>query len=189
VVQLAKIKGITTINIIEKSTDEEEMVTLLQNIGGDIVVPAYYALTWKFKALIADLPKPALAIRYAGKFDDQALLSKLQSAIGIRSKLRSFVESSSRADLDKLKLASVLRFEKCPCVSHGPSAAALPGAFNLDEWFKGGDVAETIKAVSDQIKLGDLNLWVESFPPEDLDYASRKALEPFPGYRSMILKF
>ena len=40
------------------------MVDLLKCLGGDIVVPQHYALTWRFPELVGDLPKPALAINF-----------------------------------------------------------------------------------------------------------------------------
>jgi hypothetical protein len=68
-VQLARSRGITTINIVKSSTDEEEMVALLKSLGGDVVCQPHHAVSHRFKDLISDLKKPVLAIHYADKLD------------------------------------------------------------------------------------------------------------------------
>ena len=45
-----------------------------------------------------------------------------------------------------------------------------------------GDVASMIQA-------NKLSLWVENYPVEDYDYATRRIAGPFCGYRASVLKF
>lgn len=66
VIQIAKAKGIKTINIIPTTGDAETAVQHLKDLGGDIVVTEAYANTTNFKKLIADLPAPSLGINGAG---------------------------------------------------------------------------------------------------------------------------
>jgi len=66
VVQLAAAKGVKTINIIRKRSDTPELVERMKNYGADIVVADDYIRTREFRDLIADLPKPKLALNCVG---------------------------------------------------------------------------------------------------------------------------
>jgi hypothetical protein len=106
VVQLARAKGIVTVSVVAPSTDEEDMVGLLKSLGGDVVVPSAYphCSSWRFKALLADLPAPALAITFEDAMDDQGLAAKAKAAAGSVSKLRAALDGASKADVNKLKV-------------------------------------------------------------------------------------
>jgi hypothetical protein len=45
------------------------MVGLLKNLGGDIVTDSQFIASWKFGALLADVPKAALTIHHAESFE------------------------------------------------------------------------------------------------------------------------
>lgn len=178
VVQLAKAKGVLTINVVKTSPDEAEMVDLIKSLGGDVVAPGFYAKSSKFRALVADLPKPVLAITYAGPLDDASLATKVPAAGSAVSKLRPLVAGASSGDLSALKVAGTVASLASNTASHGPLAAS-PVAWGADE------VAEVARL----IKAEELALWVEKYPLVDLEYASKRATEPYPGFRAMVLNF
>jgi len=66
VIQLAKAKGVKTINIIRSRSDSQVLVEKLKGYGAHIVVTDDYANKHDFRALIADLPKPKLALNMVG---------------------------------------------------------------------------------------------------------------------------
>ena len=66
VVQVAKARGIKTINIIADGPDSDAVVEHLYGLGADIVVTEGYASSAKFAGLVADLPSPSLGINGAG---------------------------------------------------------------------------------------------------------------------------
>lgn len=66
VVQIAKSKGIKTINIIPDGPDADDVVKHLYGLGADIVVTESYAESAKFGPLVSDLPTPTLGINGAG---------------------------------------------------------------------------------------------------------------------------
>jgi NADPH:quinone reductase-like Zn-dependent oxidoreductase len=178
-IQLARSRGITTINIVKSSTDETEMVDLLTNLGGDIVCQPHYAVSHRFKTLISDMKAPVLAIHYADNLDDPAVVSSLGKDAKI-SDLRNVAESASSGDLLKIKVSSVLNRLAPKSVSYGPSSKDK-NSFQLDQ--------ATVDSICDKIKNEELYLWVENFPVEDLAYASEKANEVAPGFRAPVLKF
>jgi len=160
------------------------MVGILKSLGGDVVVPAPFASSFKFKDMVAELPSPALAIHYAGELDDPSLATKVPASKGSKTKLKAIVESATSRDLIKVKVASALTALAPSSVSYGSSG------FDLAKWFSSADdVSATVEEVAALIQSGDLTLWVEKYPTEDLDYATAKAKGPFPGYRAMLLEF
>lgn len=66
VMQIAAARGIKTINIIRDRADHAHMVEKLKSYGGYIVDTDAYLNTPQFKRLIADLPKPKLALNCTG---------------------------------------------------------------------------------------------------------------------------
>jgi len=113
VVQLARAKGATTVSVVAPSPDEEDMVALLKSLGGDVVVPSAYphASGGRFKALLGELPAPALAIVFEGGMGDATLAVKAKAAGASVSKLRVALDGASKADVDKLKVS--LRVWSC----------------------------------------------------------------------------
>lgn len=68
VIQLARLRGIKTINILRNLTldQQDESVERLKALGGDIVVSEQYANSAAMRTLISDLPKPKLALNCVG---------------------------------------------------------------------------------------------------------------------------
>jgi NADPH:quinone reductase-like Zn-dependent oxidoreductase len=179
VVQIAKAKGIRVVSIVSTNPDEEEVVDLLKAIGGaaDIVVPDHYAVSWRFKALLSDVPAPSLAIHYAAPLEDESLAGAAEGKGATISSLKTVVEKASPEDLTKLKITSMLKSMAGKSVTYGAGVE--------------GTVAEeaAVDEVSAMISQNQLALWLESYPTEDFDYVSKKAEGAFPGYRALVLKF
>lgn len=67
VIQIAAARGIKTINIIRRSrSDYAELVERMKSYGAYVVVGDDYVRTPEFRKLIADLPKPKLALNCVG---------------------------------------------------------------------------------------------------------------------------
>lgn len=66
VIQLARQRGIKTINIIRERSDFEVTIDVLKKLGGDIVVTEQYANTKEMRRLVSDMPKAKLALNCVG---------------------------------------------------------------------------------------------------------------------------
>jgi len=64
--QIAASKGVKTINIIRQRTDYDSLVERMKTYGAYIVISEDYIRTPEFRKLIADLPKPKLALNCVG---------------------------------------------------------------------------------------------------------------------------
>jgi len=64
--QIANARGIKSINIIRNRPDFPYLVEKMKALGGHIVVSEDYLVTSQFKRLVADLPKPKLALNCVG---------------------------------------------------------------------------------------------------------------------------
>jgi trans-2-enoyl-CoA reductase len=69
IIQLAKERGITTINIIADKPGSFQLIEVLKKLGGDIVVTEDYARTWYMKRLVAEV-KPIAGLNFTD--DSQA---------------------------------------------------------------------------------------------------------------------
>jgi len=68
VIQIARSRGIKTINIVRDRPNAQEMIDHLNNIGSFITVRDSYLQTSDIRRLISDLPKPKLALNCIGGF-------------------------------------------------------------------------------------------------------------------------
>lgn len=66
IVQIAKQKGIRTVNIIRNGENFEYNSSLIKSYGGDIVETYETLSSRQFKKVIADIPPPKLAINCVG---------------------------------------------------------------------------------------------------------------------------
>lgn len=66
VIQICASMGVKTINIIRRRSDYPELVEKMKSYGGYIVCADDYVRTLEFRNLIADLPKPKLALNCVG---------------------------------------------------------------------------------------------------------------------------
>lgn len=190
IVQMATARGIKTVSIVQKSTDEEETVDILKNLGSFLVLmPELVGNRRKFKDFTSDVATPALGIYHAEKFFNPNLVEAFRTATKY-SERRDLVESAHALDLVKLKVANTMK--GFPVKSYGPNASKANGGFVVEDWLASAPASEVEAAVSEvsgMIKGHELSLWVENYPMEDLEFASKKISEVFPGYRAPVLKF
>jgi len=66
VIQLAKHRGVKTINVVRDRPKFDEMHQRLRDLGADIVVTDTYLQTSQFKRLLSDMAKPKLALNCVG---------------------------------------------------------------------------------------------------------------------------
>ena len=128
-------------------------------------------------ALLADVPAPSLAIHHAAPLEDASLAGAVEGKGASVSSLKTVVEKASAADLKKLKITSLLNGLCGKSVSYGSG----------EEGTVANDAA--VDEVSAMIGNNQLNLWLESYPPEDFEYVTKKASGPAPGYRALVMKF
>eukprot|EP00271_Cylindrocystis_brebissonii_P016140 TRINITY_DN39371_c0_g1_i1.p1 TRINITY_DN39371_c0_g1~~TRINITY_DN39371_c0_g1_i1.p1 ORF type:complete len:198 (-),score=28.37 TRINITY_DN39371_c0_g1_i1:519-1055(-) len=65
IIQLAKARGLTTVNVIADKPGTAIQVEKLKRLGGDIVVTESYTSTWYMKRLLSDLPAPKVGITFS----------------------------------------------------------------------------------------------------------------------------
>ena len=65
VIQIAKARGLKTINVI-RGAAENGAIDSLKSLGGDIVVPESYFMSTEYKRLVENLPAPKLGINGVG---------------------------------------------------------------------------------------------------------------------------
>lgn len=68
VFQIAKSRGIRTINVVRDRDEQEygELVERMKQYGADIVVPSSMVGTPRYQKLVSDLPRPKLALNCVG---------------------------------------------------------------------------------------------------------------------------
>uniref|UniRef100_A0A7S2SEI5 Enoyl reductase (ER) domain-containing protein n=1 Tax=Rhizochromulina marina TaxID=1034831 RepID=A0A7S2SEI5_9STRA len=189
VVQLAKAKGIQTVSIVEPHPESEELVKLLKNIGGDIVMPIEFAHSSEFNDLMQDLSKPTLAIHCIPFLQDPSILKKVPAGAAPYSQWKVVMEDALFEDKRQIKISATLAAMSAASVSHGPYAAELPGTAVSAKSVGAKELEAELALVSDLLSSGSMSLWVESFPPEDLKFATETATQLFHSYRTPVLNF
>jgi trans-2-enoyl-CoA reductase len=66
VIQLAKLRGIKTVNIIRDRANYKEVVEQLKSLGADVVVNEQFAASAEMKTVLSDLAAPKLALNATG---------------------------------------------------------------------------------------------------------------------------
>jgi len=66
VIQLAKLAGVKTLNIIRDRPNYKEVVEQLKSLGGDVVVSEELPRSSDFASVLADIPAPTLALNAVG---------------------------------------------------------------------------------------------------------------------------
>ena len=66
VIQLAKLRGVKTVNVIRDRADYKQVVEQLKALGGDVVVSEEFARSAEMKTVLADLAPARLALNGAG---------------------------------------------------------------------------------------------------------------------------
>lgn len=78
IIELAKKRGIKTINVIADKPGTPLLVEKLKLKGGDIVVSESYTNTWFIKRLLSDFPKPTFGLNCSDGFAATAVAKLLQ---------------------------------------------------------------------------------------------------------------
>lgn len=66
VIQLAKLRGLKTVNIIRDRANYKEVVEQLKSLGGDVVVSEQFAASAEMKTVLSDLAAPRVAFNATG---------------------------------------------------------------------------------------------------------------------------
>jgi len=171
VIQMAKARGITTVNVVRNRPQGQEVMQFLKDLGGDVVCFDEYVNTYRFERLMADLPKPKLALNCVGG----PSAANLARALGPHGTLVTYGGMSRQP---VTLPASALM--------HNNVTAR---GFWMSRWNREASRAEReamVAAVAGMMEDGTLDLWVERHPFADFAHALRKASEPF-RFRKVVL--
>lgn len=152
VIQLAKVKGFRTINIVGDGPGYHDAASLIKNLGGDIVVSAEYAASPEFSKLLADYTKPKLGISNAG---------------------------STPVDPNVWK---VLAPGATVVSLGADKASGNAKAFSLATWYKNTAAdarAQALATVGKLVEDGSVKVWVERYPLSDIKYALEQVSQPW----------
>jgi trans-2-enoyl-CoA reductase len=164
VIQIANARGIKTINIIRKRTDQEEMVEKLKSYGAYIVCTEDYLTTPEFRRLVSDLPKPKLALNGTGG-PVTTEMARLLADNG------TLVTYGAMARQPITVPSSVFLFKNIQ----------LKG-FWLSKWLATHSRAEREKMYADLValvKAGKLRMWLERHSLANFSEALARAQQPF----------
>eukprot|EP01113_Clastostelium_recurvatum_P039307 TRINITY_DN598_c0_g1_i2.p1 TRINITY_DN598_c0_g1~~TRINITY_DN598_c0_g1_i2.p1 ORF type:complete len:368 (-),score=109.35 TRINITY_DN598_c0_g1_i2:39-1115(-) len=164
VIQIAKSRGLKTINIIRERPDFDATVERLKSYGGDIVVSEKYARTPQFKRLIADMTKPRLALNCVGG-DSATELARTLAEGG------TLVTYGGMSRQPVSIPTSLLIFKDIK----------LRG-FWLTRWVKEHSSSERtamLATLTDLVKSQKLRLHIEAHKFSDFQGALRRSTEPF----------
>eukprot|EP01094_Clydonella_sp_ATCC50884_P013603 TRINITY_DN2388_c0_g1_i1.p1 TRINITY_DN2388_c0_g1~~TRINITY_DN2388_c0_g1_i1.p1 ORF type:complete len:362 (+),score=113.06 TRINITY_DN2388_c0_g1_i1:88-1173(+) len=171
VVQLAKARGIRTINIIRDRPNWEEAVEMLKAQGGDIAVTESYARTPEFQQLIGDLPAPALALNCTGG----------RSATDIARLLATGGKHVTYGGMSKRAIqlpTSLMIFRGISC-----------HAFWLDRWVaENGEAkySELVRKAADMADKGELTIRVLAHALQDYELAIKDMTEHVESRKSVL---
>ncbi|EFA76940.1 trans-2-enoyl-CoA reductase [Heterostelium album PN500] len=171
VIQIAKSRGVKTINVIRRGPDFDDQVQRLKGLGGDIVVDEDYVRSPEFQRLISDLPRPRLALNAVG--GDSA--TELARVLGDNGHLVTYGGMSRRPVTIP---TSHLVFRNI--TSHG---------FWLTKWLETHSQQERqamFDTVFSLIRNKQLKLWLEKHKFSDFQGALARSQEPAKG-RKIIL--
>lgn len=175
VFQIAKSKGIRTINIV-RDRDEQEygaLVERMKQYGADIVVPSSMVGTPRYQKLVSDLPKPKLALNCVGG----------QSATDLARALDNNGVMVTYGGMSKKPIqvpTSLFIFKNIQ----------LKG-FWMSNWIQQNSDVERQKMMdelADLIRNKHLRLWIETYPFSDYKNALQRALGEQRD-RKIVLKF
>jgi len=171
VIQIAKHKGIKTINIIRQRPLYNDIAKRLQEIGGTVVVSHDYLKQDEMRALISDLPKPKLALNAVGG-ESATELARLLAPGGT--------------------LVTYGAMSKKPVTIPNRSLIfndiRLRG-FWLTKWNEEHTVEERLKTLDELIKLikqGDLRAFIELHKLSDFSLALDRATKEYTGRKIII---
>jgi len=175
IIQLAAARGIKSINIIRHRSDYAELVEKLKGYGAYMVVDDSYVQKHEFKNLIADLPKPKLALNCVGG-DSATQMTRLLAKGG------TMVTYGGMAIKPVITPASAFIFND----------VNLRG-FWLSNWYTEHSLEERkqlLNQLSDLVKSKKLRLWTERHTFGDgFNTALDRAINSSSRNRKVLLKF
>jgi len=174
VIQLAKLRGLKTINIIRTPRpDENHVIEKLKLLGGDIVVTDRYANTSSMTELVSDLPKGKLGLNAVGGDSTRAIARLL----GDEAKIVTYGGMSRQA----------ISLPTGPFIFNNLSAHG----FWLSKWVEKaskGDREKMLNELNDLIAKEKFVLFLENQRFSDFNDALAKTSEPY-RTRKIVLKF
>lgn len=174
VIQLAKLRGIKTINIYRTPRpDENHIVEKLKLLGGNIVVSEEYANSALMRELISDLPKAKLALNAVGG-DSSRVLARF---LGDEAQIVTYGGMSRQP----------ITLPTGPFIFNN----LIARGFWLSKWTEKASKSEReamLKEVSDLIAQEKLVLFMENQRFSDFESALVSSMEPHRS-RKIVLKF
>uniref|UniRef100_M4BTQ4 Alcohol dehydrogenase-like C-terminal domain-containing protein n=1 Tax=Hyaloperonospora arabidopsidis (strain Emoy2) TaxID=559515 RepID=M4BTQ4_HYAAE len=161
VIQLAALRGITTINIIRDDGDYDETVQHLKNLGATIVCTADYMGSAKFKELISDLPAPKLALNCVGG-QTSLEMAKVLANKGVHVTYGGMSKRAVSVSTSALIFRDI----------------TLKG-FWLTQWTKDSTVEERaamLSELADLVEAGKLRTWIQTYKFANFDDALHAAV-------------
>jgi len=174
VVQIAAAMGLKSINIIRQRSDYNELVERIKAYGGYVAVSDDYVRTPEFRSLIADLPKPKLALNAVGGRSATEMARLL-------SKGGTLVTYGAMSSQPVTIPASSLLFNDINV-----------RGFLLSDWVenhKNEDALSTLKEVIQLIQQNKLRLWTETHAFNNIDTALQRAVDTYTRDRKVLLSF
>eukprot|EP01104_Vermistella_antarctica_P018830 TRINITY_DN7134_c0_g1_i1.p1 TRINITY_DN7134_c0_g1~~TRINITY_DN7134_c0_g1_i1.p1 ORF type:complete len:385 (+),score=125.10 TRINITY_DN7134_c0_g1_i1:54-1157(+) len=172
VFQMARDRGVKTINIIRQNPEQDRLVERMKTNGADIVVTEDYVRTPAFRRLIADLPAPKLAFNGVGGVsatEMARLLTKGGTMVTYGGMSRKPIQIPT----------SLFIFKDIQ----------LKG-FWMTEWNNKASQADRqtmIDDVAGMMSGGKLRLWVETYKFTDFQKALERSQEPYKSRKVVVV--
>mmetsp|Transcript_26771 Transcript_26771/g.36869 ORF Transcript_26771/g.36869 Transcript_26771/m.36869 type:complete len:391 (+) Transcript_26771:810-1982(+) len=172
VIQLARARGIRTLNVIRSDRpDAATTVRLLTNLGGDLVVTDEYLQSRGFQEIARELPPVRLALNCVGG-DSAALLARTLAPHGTLVTYGSMAHQPLAVPLDLLARKQL----------------RLRG-FWVSQWVQSHSKEERGRMVEELLQLvraKQLSFFFQLHDLDDFPFALQQALEPF-ALRKVLL--
>jgi trans-2-enoyl-CoA reductase len=165
VVQMAKLMGVRTINIVRADRPEVgDALRLLTNLGGDINITDSYLKSGKFHEVVADLPPIKLALNCVG--GDNA--TDMARVLGAGGTMVTYGGMSKRPLALPFELLAYKQLK-------------MKG-FWISKWYETCTAVEResmLEEIAQQIRSQQLTFLFRTHDLDDFPYALKKATEPF----------
>jgi len=171
VIQIAKHRGIKTINIIRDRPFYDQTAKRLQEIGATIVVNDLYYKTTKMQELLSDLPKPKLALNAVGG-DSATELARFLAPGGTHVTYGAMSKKPVTIP-NRLLIFNDIHVR----------------GFWLTKWNEEHSVEERLKILDEIIKLikqADLRSFIEIHKLSDFELALDRAITEYTGRKIVI---
>eukprot|EP00898_Chlorokybus_atmophyticus_P003470 jgi/Chlat1/4123/Chrsp269S03957 len=171
VIQIAKDKGVKTINIVRERPNLADTVEWLKALGGDVVVTDKYSTSHEMQRLLSDLPKPKLALNCVG-------------GIGARNISRLLDQGGVLVTYGGMSREPVM----IP-TSYFIFKDISARGFWVSNWLTQHSTSERLDMINTVLKMaeaGKFTLQTETVPFKDYKKALQKARAPFSSKKQII---